>query len=71
MAGEGGGEKGRVVRTGAPMHTVGPQELFDQSGFHVAHSEAERSVQSTGSGTAMAMVPIPPPRAAWRDREAP
>lgn len=38
------------------MHTVGPQELFVQSGFLVGHSEAERRVQSTCSGTGMAMV---------------
>lgn len=49
------------VRTGAPVHTVGPQELCDQSGFHVGHSEAKRRVQSTCSGTAMAMVPKPFP----------
>lgn len=49
------------VSTGAPVHTVGPQDLFDQSGFHVGHSEAERRVQSTCSGTGMAMGPIPFP----------
>lgn len=29
------------VSTGAPVRTVGPQELFDQSGFHVVHDEAQ------------------------------
>lgn len=61
------------VRTGAPVHTVRPQELFGQSGFHVGHRpRGECSPLAVGLQWPWSpYLSLPSPLAAWQRLRSP